>query len=224
MRDRKSFERYNANVIKKWGDTPEGMQRLWDDAQMNIDSFHELEKKALGDKSLSELEYNTLANELASLEKEFEAALDFQRYVKNSDICFSPSKRDEIHGTRNFYSAIQKQTIGLNDISSKLEEMLDSDTTAAGVSIEDTLICASDHYWKSQYGKGRAVFYGWLDEIVENRKSLNRILANNCWKTDKPANVLDLSSIGERKKKKIAMPRTHTKKSQKQKRLDAISV
>ena len=131
-------------------------------AQMKIDSFRDLEKqKPLGDKSLSESEFNALGDELASQEKEYEAALDFQSYVKNSDICFSPKERNVRHGTQNFYSAIQQQTAGLADISSKLEEMLDSDMTAGGVSIEDTLIRASDHYWDHQYAKGRTVFYGW---------------------------------------------------------------
>ena len=96
--------------------------------------------------------------------------------------------------------------------------------TAAGVSIEDTLIRASNHYWDYQYVKGRKVFYGWLDTTVEARKSLLGILAGNSWKADKPANVLDLSTIGATKKTKIAMPRTRTKKSQKQKRLEAINV
>lgn len=223
-REARSQERRNANLVKKWGNTPEGMQRLWDEAQMKIDSFRDLEKQALGDKSLSESEFNALANELASQEKEYEAALDFQSYVKNSDICFSPKERNVRHGTQNFYSAIQKQNAGLTDISSKLEEMLDADMTAAGVSIEDTLIRASDHYWDHQYAKGRTVFYGWLDATVETRKSLNGILAGNSWKADKPVNVLDISTIEAPKKTKISMPRTRQKKSQKQKRLETMKV
>ena len=109
IREHKSQDRRNANLVKKWGNTPEGMQRLWDDSQTAIDSFRDLEKRALGDKSLSEVEFNTLSDELASLEKEYEAALGFQSYVKNADICFSPKERNEVHGTKNFYSTIEKQ-------------------------------------------------------------------------------------------------------------------
>jgi hypothetical protein len=216
----KALERHNANLVKKWGDTPEGMQRLWDDSQMKIDSFRVLEDRALGNKSLSELEYNTLANELASLEKEYEAALDFQRYVKNSDICFSPKEKNVLHGTKNFYSEIEKQTTGLSDISSKLDEMLDDEMTSAGDSIEYTLICASDYYWKTQYKKGRGVFYDWLDATVDSRKSVNRILTQNSWKTVKATDVLDLSTVEKTKKTKMVMPRTSKKKSQKQKLLE----
>ena len=222
-RDLKSQERRNANLVKKWGNTPEGMQRLWDDAQMKIDSFRDLEKEAFGFDPNS-LEFDTLANELASLEKEYEAALSFQSYVEKSDITFSPMERNVRHGTRNFYTAIQQQSAGLADISSKLEEMLDDEMTAAGVSVEDTLIQATDHYWSTQYGKGRTVFYGWLDATTEARQSLKGILAGNSWKTEKPTDVLDLSTIGASKKTKIAMPRTRTKKSQKQKRLEAMKV
>lgn len=219
-RERKSQDRRNANLVKKWGNTPEGMQRLWDDSQTTIDSFRDLEKRALGDKSLSELEYNTLADELASLEKEYEAALAFQSYVKNADICFSRKERNEVHGTKNFYSAIEKQSTGLADITSKLEEMLDEEMTAAGVSIEETLMEASDYYWKNQYRKGRQVFYGWLEGAADARERVSSLLANSSWKTAKPANVLDLSTVEKQKKPKIVMPRTGKKKSQKQKRLE----
>lgn len=214
VREQKSQDRRNANLVKKWGNTPEGMQRLWDDSQTAIDSFRDLEKRAY------ELEFNTLAVELASLEKEYEAALGFQSYVKNADICFSPKERNEVHGTKNFYSAIEKQSTGLADITSKLEEMLDEEMTAAGVSIEETLMDASDYYWKNQYRKGRQVFYGWLEGAAGARERVNSILANSSWKTAKPANVLDLSTVEKQKKPKIAMPRTGLKKSQKQKRLE----
>merc|ERR1739848_442046 len=90
-RDLKSQERRNANLVKKWGNTPEGMQRLWDDAQMKIDSFRDLEKQAWGFNPES-VEFNTLANE-------YEAALNFQSYVEKSDITFSPMEKNVRHGT-----------------------------------------------------------------------------------------------------------------------------
>ena len=43
---------------------------------------------------------------------------------------------------------------------------------------------AGDFYWRMMYGRGRTVFYGWLDTIRASRDSMKSILAGGKWKSD----------------------------------------
>jgi len=214
-RGRKGQERRFSTLIKKWGNTPEGMQRLWDDSSEKIELFREKERLALGNGKIDE----ALADELAYLEEEYESAVAFQAFVKNADISFTPEKKKKkTHGTQNFYADISILETNLCKQVVNLEEMLDSS--------EDSLVRAEDFYWRMSYGRGRAVFYGWLDTIRASRDSMKAILAGGKWKSETPRDVLDIRTTLESssKPKKLASGKPSNKKlSQKQRRALAVS-
>lgn len=213
-RARKGQERRFTTLIKKWGNTPEGMQRLWDDSSEKIELFREKERLALGDGKIDE----ALADELANLEEEYESAVAFQAFVKNADISFTPEMKKKTHGTQNFYADVSALETNLCKQVVDLEEMLDSS--------EDSLVRAGDFYWRMMYGRGRTVFYGWLDTIRASRDSMKSILAGGKWKSETPVDVLDIRATLESssKPKKLACGKSSNKKlSQKQRRALAVS-